>query len=1063
MSVEKNFVPSPPETTGSRTGQTNGGQTNGGQTNGSQTNGSQTNGGQTNGKPKPVAVNGQATRQRQRPEPPVDPELESYELDPIAPIDPSDAAPPTRPQKADGLQQTYQELKQDLRLKPSLRRRLLTTVIPLVLTPLAVASLVGYGLTRISARAQALATLAEDSRLTSEAGQKFVDDSLLIPEVVALSPLVQKSVSDANRLAQERRLNEIPIDRLEAEYPGRILTPNAALAAYLRAVAAANDIAEMFVTNEDGLNVGYTNLTSDFVQKDENWWQVAKEQGFEVEPPEFDPSAKEVVVGVSQAIFSPVTGNFVGVTNINVPLETLHADLDEFLQASLQNTERIQLIDVQSQQLVDMLSPEGVEAATASNSANPFEGEPIIGGEPLLAIATKLQELEQDSSMEVETLNAELNSYLRGAANHVFNATLEGASGGERRIMATFVLGGRTYSVTTVPKTDWVSVASIARSELNAAGRDLLVIFAITGAILSLAAVLLTLLLANRLSRPLTELSAATEQVAAGNLDVEAPALGTTETVNLATSFNNLVGRVKELLSRQQSETARAQSLAAIAQANSDSEMETPLNEHLAELRQKLQTDRVVVYRLQPDFSGLATGEAVKPGLPSVRPELAILPAIAPEAAATYKEGQVIPTANVWISNQSAAQQQLMQQLQVQATLAAPIKVAGDLFGLLVTHHCTEPHHWSPAEIELLQTEAEQLGIAMSSLAAIETQKLAVDEQQRRREALELQLFDMMERIESAAEGDLTTRAQLMEGEIGIMADLFNSVIENLQDIAIQVRDSSGQVNQSLNQNETAIRRLAERAILETKGIQKALGSVQSMAQSIQTVAQNAGQASAIANSAYASVQAGNDAMDSTVSSIVGLRSTIGDTAKKMKRLGESAQKISQIVALIDELALKTNLLSINASVEAARAGELGQGFTAVAEQVGALAEQSAAATKEIAKTVTSIQAETQELVEAMEVGTTQVVDSTQQVEKTKVQLAEILQRSQAIDQLMREISTSTVAQTQAAANVTTIMQQVTQASKQRSLASRQVAQAMQATAKISQGLQSSVEQFKVE
>ena len=46
-----------------------------------------------------------------------------------------------------------------------------------------------------------------------------------------------------------------------------------------------------------------------------------------------------------------------------------------------------------------------------------------------------------------------------------------------------------------------------------------------------------------------------------------------------------------------------------------------------------------------------------------------------------------------------------------------------------------------------------------------------------------------------------------------------------------------------------------------------------------------------------------------------------------MKRLGESAQKISQVVSLIDELALKTNLLSINASVEAARAGELGQGF----------------------------------------------------------------------------------------------------------------------------------------
>jgi len=45
--------------------------------------------------------------------------------------------------------------------------------------------------------------------------------------------------------------------------------------------------------------------------------------------------------------------------------------------------------------------------------------------------------------------------------------------------------------------------------------------------------------------------------------------------------------------------------------------------------------------------------------------------------------------------------------------------------------------------------------------------------------------------------------------------------------------------------------------------------------------------------------------------------------------------------------------------VEASRAGEQGQGFTVVAEQVGALAEQSAAATKQITQLVSEIQRET--------------------------------------------------------------------------------------------------------
>ncbi len=196
--------------------------------------------------------------------------------------------------------------------------------------------------------------------------------------------------------------------------------------------------------------------------------------------------------------------------------------------------------------------------------------------------------------------------------------------------------------------------------------------------------------------------------------------------------------------------------------------------------------------------------------------------------------------------------------------------------------------------------------------------------------------------------------------------------------------------------------------------------------------------------------------------SIQGLRTTIGDTAKKIKRLGESAQQISQVVALIDEIALKTNLLAINASVEAARAGELGQGFTAVAEQVGALAEQSANATKEIAQLITGIQQETQDVVAAMETGTSQVVDSTRLVEATKVSLSTVLSKSQEIDLLMKSISEATISQAQTSQAVTEVMMLNSKTSQERSKSSSQVAQAIQSTTAILGELQESVAQFKV-
>lgn len=338
----------------------------------------------------------------------------------------------------------------------------------------------------------------------------------------------------------------------------------------------------------------------------------------------------------------------------------------------------------------------------------------------------------------------------------------------------------------------------------------------------------------------------------------------------------------------------------------------------------------------------------------------------------------------------------------------------------------------------------------------------SVNQQRQEREALEEAISSLMDSLEPASEGDLTVRAQLSEGDVGIIADLFNAIVENLRAIAIQTKSSASQASLSLNENEVTIRQLAEEAVVEAKQIQETLSSVANISESIKEVADNAEKTATISNDAFATAQEGNQAMDLTVESIQGLRTTVGDTAKKIKRLGESAQQISQVVSLIDEIALKTNLLAINASVEAARAGEFGQGFTAVAEQVGALAEQSSNATKEIGQLIKGIQRETQEVVAAMEVGTTQVVSSTRLVEDTKTRLQAVLEKSQEIDRLMQSISQATVSQAESSQMVTETMKQVTTASTKRSQSSRQIAEAIKGTTNIVQQLQESVAQFKV-
>lgn len=341
-------------------------------------------------------------------------------------------------------------------------------------------------------------------------------------------------------------------------------------------------------------------------------------------------------------------------------------------------------------------------------------------------------------------------------------------------------------------------------------------------------------------------------------------------------------------------------------------------------------------------------------------------------------------------------------------------------------------------------------------------QKSVAEEQQQQREELEDEIAALMEDVGDAADGDLTVRAKLSAGDVGIVADLFNAIIENLRDTALQVQTTTEQVNDSLTNNEAEIQQFAEQAVTEVAALENTQEAVDTISQGIQGIAERANQAANLTQDNYTTVQTSSQSMDETVASIMGLRSTVGETAKKIKRLGESAQKISQTVSLIDEIALKTNLLAVNASVEATRAGELGQGFTAVAEQVGALAEQSAQATKDIAQIVATIQMETQEVVTAIETGTAQVVDSSKLVETTKQQLNDALSKSEEITRLMNQISQSTVQQTESAQAVSNLMEQATQSSQVRSQKSTQIAQAIRETAEASATLQASVEQFKV-
>ncbi|MFH7025896.1 MAG: methyl-accepting chemotaxis protein [Heteroscytonema crispum UTEX LB 1556] len=366
------------------------------------------------------------------------------------------------------------------------------------------------------------------------------------------------------------------------------------------------------------------------------------------------------------------------------------------------------------------------------------------------------------------------------------------------------------------------------------------------------------------------------------------------------------------------------------------------------------------------------------------------------------------------------------------------------------------------------EDELGQLAAGFNEMARViftttnEAQRKA-DEQEEAKENLQRQVIRLLDDVEGAARGDLTVQAEVTADVLGAVADAFNLTIQNLRDIVQQVKVAAREVTKGATNSETFARALSSDALRQAEELAVTLNSVQVMTDSIQRVAEAAREAETVARDASAIALKGGEAVENTVAGILEIRETVAETTRKVKRLAESSQEISKIVALISQIASRTNLLALNASIEAARAGEAGRGFAIVADEVRQLADKSAKSLKEIEQIVMQIQSETGSVMTAMEEGTQQVIKGTKLAEEAKRSLENIIQVANRIDIIVRSITTDTVEQTETSRAVAQVMQSVELTAQETSQEAQRVSGALQHLVGVSCDLIASVERFRVE
>ena len=92
----------------------------------------------------------------------------------------------------------------------------------------------------------------------------------------------------------------------------------------------------------------------------------------------------------------------------------------------------------------------------------------------------------------------------------------------------------------------------------------------------------------------------------------------------------------------------------------------------------------------------------------------------------------------------------------------------------------------------------------------------------------------------------------------------------------------------------------------------------------------------------------------------------IAENTEPIYRLSNKIEKIKMVMHVMNEVAQKTELLSLNASIEATRAGEMGKGFALVANEIRSMAENSKQSSQEIERIVDDIFEDNKAVIDAL-------------------------------------------------------------------------------------------------